>query len=414
MPPKYTQQGYAVSNYSQASSQGYYPPQPQRTSIPSSIIQQQRNPSQQQQLQRAMMQQQQQQTSPQQQRMQQQQRVQQQQRLQRLQQMQQQQKEQQQLQYQQEAQAAATATTDGGAEEQYYYYQIPDGTWGYAPADSTQQFSPVDADGQTAQQPAGYEEPAQEGGGGTGYQVVQADDGNYYYYAPDETPGAGEQTEAQQQQQTAPEQWHQQQQQQQMGYAAAAADLGGVAQPAGSLPADWYEGRPYSLPADRKEVTHWQGTRSWRGELCCVCWAWPCYCLGATLFPWAFACTDRKKMLDKDWSQYVCCAGLCGTNMCRCGTSPQCAMCAESIFCLPCAIHANRAMLMQRYGLKRAACDRAVSAMSHLIFCFICCDKPGWAMNMFDWLYCLAYPCIITQQERERHRILNPKPPSMS
>lgn len=280
--------------------------------------------------------------------------------------------------------------TNDEEEEHYYCYPMPDGSWCYAPLGDSQVFSPVDNDGVLQQQPNGYEAPAY--GRGTGYGVLQGEHGHAYYYV----CGPSAAQEHLKEPQPQPQQRQQQQ--------PPPVETPPTEQPAEESMGANALGETYLPPSTHEDVRLWKGTQRWQSDLCCTCGKHPCYCLSALLCPWCCVGSHRRKMLNGDWGAYVCCAGLCGPQTGSCCPHGACAMCCESFFCLPCAIHGNRFMLMKRHGLRRSSCDNTVSFFTGCCLCVRCCDEPGWSRTACDCLYCLAYPCLIAQQHIEMEK----------
>ncbi|KPA75876.1 hypothetical protein ABB37_08061 [Leptomonas pyrrhocoris] len=337
---------------------------------------------------------------------------------------------------------------EGGAgtdQNYYYYYEMPDGSIGYITADEyNQMYTPSEqrGAGEAGPQPAGYVEPTY--GQGTAYAPAQeqyvdpsqlnANNSNYYnsnnnsalnnnknstniYYSEDSRNAYyGNASTAAAPQRAAPWQPSPQQQpaypqqvvytmpqgaQQANGEAAEAM----TAAPQPALPHETASGGWYAPPPTFATMRDWKGEQKWYTSLARSCCNEPCFCLGACLAPWCVVAAHRKRLLEKDYTKYRCCAGVCGRgDACECcGDCPRCNLFWEVLLCLPCACHANRYMLMQRYNLKKSCWDSTVLGLGCFCApCHWCGECTCWfPESMWDWLYVVLYACMLTQHHRE-------------
>lgn len=315
---------------------------------------------------------------------------------------------------------------DGGAEaaqDYYYYYEMPDGSIGYMTANEyNQMYSPTDQqDNEAGPQPAGYVEPTY--GQGTAYALAPGqaitttqmnndnnnfrsdnnDINNNMYYTYDamsaspEQPLPPQQQQQQRQQVTfAPPVVYYPQQEGESGMATAPQPM----LPHASLNTGWYV-----PPVSFAEMRKVEGTQKWTTSLGSACCKEPCFCLGACVAPWCVVAAHRRRLLLKDYTQYRCCAGVCGRvdDCACCGATPRCSLFWEILFCLPCACHANRYMMMQRYGLRKTCWDSTVLGCGCFCAPLHCCGECSrcFPESVCDWLYVVTYSCMLTQQHRE-------------
>jgi hypothetical protein len=332
---------------------------------------------------------------------------------------------------------------EGGAaagQDYYYYYEMPDGSIGYMTANEyNQMYSPSEeqqqqgAEEEVGPQPAGYVEPTY--GQGTAYAPPQTQyittsyvkaDGSYavgssggvsnsnpnsnVYCTYDNTKAYANNAAAPSQQYQepilAPPVVYAEPPVLQPPNTEAATDADGMAAvlPPG-LPHERADGGWYVSPPTFEAMRKWNGTQSWTTSLMLSCWREPCFCLGACVAPWCVVAAHRKRLLQRNFRQYRCCAGVCGrVDSCECcGGTPHCSLFWEILFCLPCSCHANRYMLMQRYNLKKSCWDSTVLGLG------CCCAPFHWCgectcwfpESMWDWLYVVVYACMLTQHHRE-------------
>ncbi|CAD2222902.1 hypothetical protein AGDE_10063 [Angomonas deanei] len=282
---------------------------------------------------------------------------------------------------------------EGFNENYYYYYTMPDGSYGYV-QDGNRDFTPRESLEQP--QPNGYSQGPY--GGGTGYAVPQtqsgyqapqdqyyydANTGCYYYYS-QEAEGSQEPTA----------------EGESTALAAPQTVSGNAAYPAET------EGFLYVPPTSYNDVGQWKGARDWAEGPCHACSQSPCYCIGACLCPWCLIMVQRKRLLLNDWSNYICCAGMCGHHSC-CGIGGCCLMCCEVACCLPCSFHGNRYMLMRHYSLKPIFCDRCIAEISCVCAVFRCCSD--WSPICCDCCYLPLLCCLLTQQRRQMEVMEYPK-----
>lgn len=348
---------------------------------------------------------------------------------------------------------------DGGGEagQDYYYYEMPDGSIGYITANEyNQMYSAAEPQQQQQQQdqyqqqeagnaeteqpqPAGYVEPTY--GQGTAYAPAQEQyvttsqinnnqgsgmntmDNNanvYYSYVNNGTGGnvvaAPPLQQPQQYQQpqpvlgprvvyAEPPGMQQQQQQQRPGTEALmGADAMTAATPP-TLPHETASSGWYIPPPSFEAMRKWNGSQKWTTSLCRSCWKEPCFCLGACVAPWCVVAAHRRRLLQRDFRQYRCCAGVCGqVDTCECcGDTPRCSLFWEVLFCLPCSCHANRYMILQRYNLEKSCWDSTVLGLGCFCAPFHWCGECNcwFPESMWDWLYVVTYAWMLTQQHRE-------------
>lgn len=180
---------------------------------------------------------------------------------------------------------------------------------------------------------------------------------------------------------------------------------------------------PYVLPSTFTDVRTWQGDERWASSVCGSICEDPCFALWVCLFPWCCIVQQRKQLLHKDWGQYMCCAGVCGTctcegsdkrsSTCCCGwcrggdrscNGGFCVMSMEACLCCPCAIFANRFMLMKMGNLQRTPLEEFVFALGSICQPLerrcTCC----FATTMCTCVYSCCYAAAITQQQLHLRR----------
>ncbi|KPI82736.1 hypothetical protein ABL78_8250 [Leptomonas seymouri] len=325
----------------------------------------------------------------------------------------------------------------GNGQECYYYYEMPDGSIGYITASECNQlYSPAENQGAEEMDlhPAGYVEPTY--GQGMAYAPAQAEfatplpvgngsrngssgKGDVKHHCYSDAYGMhasqsayGCDTVAASLSPAAPSR---QVQQQQPAYSPQVAhvDSPGM-QPPGAdamttapqpeLPHETADGGWYDPPSSFEAMRKWSGSQKWSESLARSCWKDPWYCLGACVAPWCVVAAQRRLLLQ-DYKHYRCCAGICGrADNCECWAgAPRCGLFWEVLCCLPCACHANRYMLMQRYKLKKSCLDSAVLDLGCFCEpCHWCSECTCWfPESICDWLYVVMYPCMLTQSRRE-------------
>ncbi|KAK7196302.1 hypothetical protein NESM_000566300 [Novymonas esmeraldas] len=310
----------------------------------------------------------------------------------------------------------------------HFYFEMPDGTVGYVPATHyEQQYSPTVAQDEPAEQPVGYTVPGY--GRGTPYApplpratpsppapAPHSDGGggggdHYYYYCPqgpydDSGGGDGGGAHPPEIAPTTPAP-HAYVGQDGRVYVITAAPQSMAVAPAPSLP---HEAASVSLPLytppeSFAEMRKWEGSVSWAASVSRACVREPCFCLASCVAPWCVAAAHRRRLLRRDYTQYRCCAGVCGNvDSCECCSEcPHCSLFCEMLLCLPCAVHGNRYMLMKRYGLKPACWDSTVSGCGCFCAPLRCCWHSSCCFPeaVCDWLYVVLYACMLTQNHHE-------------
>lgn len=292
-----------------------------------------------------------------------------------------------------------TAEANGGDGEDdgsyYYYYYVPPESGGAGGAGYADQYSPAENDGEGGVDdehvdeggPAGYQEPTY--GEGVGYYIPEANE-FYYYYTDNERP--------------APE------------TVLPPPEVMTPSRPvagAAVLPAGSPDGTAvptpvfcYDPPWRFDDVRLWKGSSKWSVGLCSAMCTNPCFCLGAALCPCWSTAAQRYRLLLRDWSHYSWCGGLCGA--CRwecCRGHGQCLLCLESTFCVCCAAHANRFMIMKHYGLQPTLCDRFITNTSCVCDAVDRATCTNSAPILCDVLYALVLPCMLSQQEEQMRAV---------
>ncbi|RNE96785.1 hypothetical protein TraAM80_09637 [Trypanosoma rangeli] len=123
---------------------------------------------------------------------------------------------------------------------------------------------------------------------------------------------------------------------------------------------------------------------------------------------------QRKKLLLGDWSRYICCAGLCGDLSCCAGESlgPFC-MCMEATFCLGCAVHGNRFMVLQHYNLENDCCDICVTCLACLLSIFALILQNDSIKMLADIVFYATVGCMLAQHEHQMRKLGYPKGQNM-
>lgn len=156
----------------------------------------------------------------------------------------------------------------------------------------------------------------------------------------------------------------------------------------------------YTAPARYNDVHKPQGSGKWSTSMLKAPCAAPGFCCAAFWCPCCCTYLQRRRLLENDWKRYQCCAGLCGSCCClgsNCGPCARCCMVLETCFCLSCAVHGNRYMVMQRYGLKLECCDVCIMWCACVLSClaFICGND--WIQSISDCIYYVVISCLLTQ-----------------
>jgi hypothetical protein len=148
------------------------------------------------------------------------------------------------------------------------------------------------------------------------------------------------------------------------------------------------------------------GANEWKTDLCKACCNEPFMCVAGYLLPWCCVCMQRKKLLMDDMSNYECCAGIWGRsctdncNKCTKGNETMC-LCLESVCCLGCAIHGNRWIVMQQYGLKNDCCDVVIMWASCICSVLACLMQDENLENIADMIYYIVIGCMLAQHEHQ-------------
>lgn len=216
---------------------------------------------------------------------------------------------------------------------------------------------------------------------------------------------------------------HQQPQPAPYGYAAQ----GGYQQlpPSGPPPpAGGRNGFWYAAPQSRTSVKNFRGVNEWQTSMLCAPFEQPLMCIGGYFFPWCCVYKQREKLLMGNMKNYECCQGLWGPsltshcNSCTEGNESFC-LCLESFFCLGCAVHANRFMLMQHYNLQNDCCDVFVMYLSCFCSILACLLNNEHLENLANLIYYISIGCLLAQHEHQMEKcgyplvVLPPMPAMM-
>lgn len=115
---------------------------------------------------------------------------------------------------------------------------------------------------------------------------------------------------------------------------------------------------------------------------------------------------QRKRLLMDRLENYECCAGLWGAaltakcNSCTKGNE-QCCLILESLFCLGCAVHGNRFMVMQHYSLRNDCCDVFIMHLACLCSILACLLQDDSIENLADIIYYIVVGCMIAQHDHQ-------------
>lgn len=205
----------------------------------------------------------------------------------------------------------------------------------------------------------------------------------------------------------------------QQGYGAAPHNYGGGQQSGGYVQPGYGGGHgmqanhpssrqfTYQPPNGRNEVKEFGKVgNKWHTSLLQACCAEPLTCIVGYFIPWCCVCQQRKKLLMDDYNNYECCAGMWGRsctekcNKCTKGNEPAC-LCLESFCCLGCAIHANRFMVMQHYGLQNDCCDVFIMWLSCICSVIACLLGDENLENLADLIYYIVIGCMLAQHEHQ-------------
>ncbi|SCU66451.1 uncharacterized protein TEOVI_000031000 [Trypanosoma equiperdum] len=170
----------------------------------------------------------------------------------------------------------------------------------------------------------------------------------------------------------------------------------------------------YKPPDDYAEVQKWEGENEWETSMLGAPCSEPLFCLGACCCPWCCAFLQRKKLLENDWSRYLCCAGLCGDrNCCVCEGCEPCCLCLESCFCLPCAAHGNRFMVLQHYNLQNDCCDSVIIWCAYLCSCLACLLNDESLKTIADVFFYIVIGCMLSQHQHQMKKQGYPREQTM-
>lgn len=161
----------------------------------------------------------------------------------------------------------------------------------------------------------------------------------------------------------------------------------------------------YAPPTEAAEVLVFDGAEPWQTDLCCAWTQSPLSVLFGWLFPCVVVNLQRRDLMDNEVRRYICCAGIFGehftTHFCPTRRCEGICLFLESVYCLPCAVFANRWMVRQYYNLQRTCFDSSVQGVT------CCCAVVGAATGFsvislaFSGLYCLAVGCVLGQNAAE-------------
>jgi hypothetical protein len=159
-------------------------------------------------------------------------------------------------------------------------------------------------------------------------------------------------------------------------------------------------------PLGRAQVKQWAGANEWATPMLTACVAEPVTCLLGVIAPWCCVYQQRVKLLMGNMAYYECCAGMWGpywTDCCNGYTSGNEAMCLclESTFCLSCAIHGNRWMVMQHYNLSWDCCDIAIIWIACICGIIGAIIGNEHLENLANQLYYLTIGCMLAQHEHQ-------------
>ena len=167
----------------------------------------------------------------------------------------------------------------------------------------------------------------------------------------------------------------------------------------------------YRPPNGRDDVKALgQAGEKWQTDLCKSCCAEPVTCLVGYVVPWCCVCSQRKTLLMEDLNNYECCAGMWGRsctekcNKCTKGKEPLC-LCLESVCCLGCAIHANRFIVMQHYGLQNDCCDVFIMHLACICSIIACLLQDENLENLADLIYYIVIGCMLAQHQHQMSQI---------
>jgi hypothetical protein len=158
----------------------------------------------------------------------------------------------------------------------------------------------------------------------------------------------------------------------------------------------------YAPPYSRDDFKIWRGVNHWTTSTGCALCEMPVFCLSACMLPCVCVFKQRKALLNHRMIDYECCAGTCGryhTDSCNKWTRGNEEFClgAEVIFCLGCAIHGNRWMLMQYYNLENDFVDSLVLVLSYLCLPLSFFMQDDALENLADVAYMPCAGCAVTQ-----------------
>eukprot|EP00760_Papus_ankaliazontas_P012084 PhM_4_TR15183/c7_g2_i1/m.41431 len=174
----------------------------------------------------------------------------------------------------------------------------------------------------------------------------------------------------------------------------------------------------YRAPSARREVSSWVAQGEWASPLCCSFLHDPIFFLAACLCPWCTAYAQRQKLLLGQMQYYECCAGINGRmcterlNGCTQGNE-SCCLALEVVCCLGCAVHGNRWMVQQHYGLENTCFDVFIMYLACVCSCLASITGEESLENISDLIYHLMIGCMLTQHEVQMQSVGYPVNSSM-
>ncbi|AAZ13153.1 hypothetical protein, conserved [Trypanosoma brucei brucei TREU927] len=146
----------------------------------------------------------------------------------------------------------------------------------------------------------------------------------------------------------------------------------------------------------------WEGENEWETSMLGAPCSEPLFCLGACCCPWCCAFLQRKKLLENDWSRYLCCAGMfCGSRCCVCEGCEPCCLCLESCFCLACAVYGNRFIIRKHYNLQNDCCDSVIIWCAYLCSCLACLLNDESLKTIADVFFYIVIGCMLSQHQHQ-------------
>ena len=175
-------------------------------------------------------------------------------------------------------------------------------------------------------------------------------------------------------------------------------------------------GYTYKPPngAEQMKLEGENNTNKWETGLLGSCCAEPLVCMFGFCCGPCCACKQRKRLLMNDMSRYMCCAGMWGpscTQHCNKCTKDKetCCLCLESFCCLGCAVHGNRYMVMQHYGLQNDCIDVAIMWCACICQILACLCDSEELRNLADCIFYMVMGCMLAQHEHQMNKQGYPK-----